>query len=97
MITFNAQTQNLEIPLETLKRVSGELTYTLRCIREIAGKPMGKYRREGPLEPDDHAQRAVIDLAKAIGINLGADWGDQIDLRTKEEMDSANVPHHKSR
>lgn len=90
MFTFNAQTQNLEIPLETLRRVSGELVYTLRSIREIAGKPMGKYKREGPLEPVDHAQRAVIDLAKAIGINLGADWGDQIDLRTKDELDTEN-------
>ena len=87
MLTFNAQTQNLEMPVDTLKRVSGELTYTLRCIREIAGKPMGKYQRDVRLAPDDHAQRAVLSLAKSIGINLGAEWGNEIDLRTKEELD----------
>lgn len=85
MITFNAQTKNLEIPAETLSRVSDELIYTLRSIREIAGLPMDRYERPGPLEPADHAQRAVLEIANALGINLGAKWGNEIDLRTQEE------------
>lgn len=89
MITFNAHTKNLEIPIATLEKVSFELVYTLRSIREIAGKPMGKYKRPGPLEPSDHAQRAVLDIAKALGINMGATWGNEIDLRNPEELDEA--------
>jgi hypothetical protein len=91
MITYNAHTKNLEIPVETLERVSYELNYTLRSIRDIAGLPMDKYERPGPLEPADHAQRAVLEIANALGINMGARWGNEIDLRTKEEFNSANV------
>jgi hypothetical protein len=93
MITYNAHTKNLEIPVETLERVSYELTYTLRSIREIAGLPMDKYERPGPLEPADHAQRAVIEIANALGINMGAKWGNEIDLRNADD-NSANARDH---
>lgn len=86
MITFNAQTKSLEIPVATLERVSCELTYTLRSIREIAGLPMDKYPRPGPLEPADHAQRAVLEIANALGINMGAKWGNEIDLRNADDI-----------
>ena len=86
MITFNAHTKNLEIPIATLERMGCELIYTLRCIREIADLPMDKYHQSGLLKPADHAQRAVISVAKEIGINLGADWGNEIDLRSAEEL-----------
>ena len=92
MITYNAQTKNLEIPAATLERVSYELIYTLRSIREMAGLPMDKYERPGPLEPADHAQRAVLEIAMALGITLGAKWGNEIDLRNSDDI-SENAKH----
>ena len=86
MITFNAHTKNLEIPVATLERVSYELTHTLRSIREIAGLPMDKYPRSGPLEHADYAQCAVLEIANALGINMGAKWGNEIDLRNADDI-----------
>ena len=86
MITFNAQTKSLEIPVATLERVSYELIYILRSIREISGLPMDKYPRPGVFEPADHAQRSVLEIAKALGINMGAKFGNEIDLRRTDDI-----------
>jgi len=85
-MTYNANTGSLEIPIEKLKHISGELKYTLRSIREIAGLPMGTYNRSGALTIADHSQRAIIDLARSLEINLGANWGHELDLRTDDEI-----------
>jgi hypothetical protein len=53
----------------------------------MAGLPLDKYRQDGPLSNADHAQRGIIDAAKKLGIDLGADWGSDLDLR-----DPADIP-----
>jgi len=83
---YNAKTKRLEIRKDTLERVSHEMIYTLRCIREFAGLPMDRYKQEGPLNRADHAQRAIIGIAKQIGIDLGAEWGCDLDLREDHDF-----------
>ena len=63
--------------LKALVVSTGELDHTyflinhaLKCLRESAGLPLSKYRREGPLTPHDHAAMALIEL----GMNLGIDF-----------------------
>jgi hypothetical protein len=90
-MNYNANTKQLEIKLETLEIVSHELRYVLRCIRELADLPMDRYKRGGPLSRADHAQKAVLDAARIMGIDFGARWGDELDLREADDIDGQNA------
>lgn len=90
-MNYNANTKQLEIKLETLEIVSHELRYVLRCIRELADLPMDRYKRDGPLSRADHAQKAVLDAARIMGIDFGAKWGDELDLRERDDIDEQNA------
>jgi hypothetical protein len=66
---------------EEAQMAAGYLMYALRNIREAAGLPLDKHERSGCLEPADHAQRGILEAAKALGMDLGAEWGNELDLR----------------
>jgi len=56
----------------------------MRHIRLQAGLPLDRYRQEGGLTDADHAMKAILDAAKALGIEMEAEWGEQLDLRNLE-------------
>ena len=68
MITYNARTKNLEIPISTLERVSFELIYTLRSIREIAGLPMDHFMQITPSH--SHSQTIFTCILVAASVLL---------------------------
>lgn len=78
---YNAQSESFEISPENLKLAAYALEHALHHIRKIAGLPLDKYERTGCLTSADHAQKGIIDAGKAVGIYLGADWGNELDLR----------------
>lgn len=78
---YNAQTDCFEIKPEELKRAAGHMYYALRNVRTLAGLPLDKYEQKGGLQPADHAQCGIINAAAAVGIYLGAEWGNELDLR----------------
>lgn len=71
----------ITITPEEAQRAAHLMIYALRNIREMAGLPLDKHERPGMLEPVDHAQRGILDAAKALGMDLGAEWGNELDLR----------------
>lgn len=71
----------ITITTEEAQMAAGCLMYALRSIRESAGLPLDKYERDGMLEPADHAQRGILEAAKYLGMDLGAEWGNELDLR----------------
>jgi hypothetical protein len=85
-MTYNAKTKNLEISTATLEKVGYDLFYALRCIRKMSGSPMDKYKSGNILSESDHAQKAIINVADTLGIDLGAKWGNEIDLREPDEL-----------
>lgn len=84
---YNPKTKSFEISQSDLELISMELTYAMRGIRELAGLPMDKYQNtpNTGLTAADHAQKGIIDAAKHIGIDMGGDWGNQIDLRRDDD------------
>lgn len=80
---YHAPSKGFTIDLSDLTSATYDLFYSLKNIRELAGLPMTKYEREGFLTKADHAQKGIIDAAKALGIDLGASWGNEIDLTDK--------------
>lgn len=72
----------ITITPEEAQRAASSLIYAIKSIRECAGLPMDKYEREsGFLEPADHAMKGILDAAADLGIDLGAKWGNELDLR----------------
>ena len=78
---FIAKSRSFAITQKELEMAGYYLLDAIRNIRELAGLPMDKYPRDGMLEPADFAQRGIILAADAMGIDLGAEWGNQLDVR----------------
>jgi hypothetical protein len=53
-------------------------------IRDMAKKPRKPYKSDGALTPCDYACKGIIDAAKDLGIDLGADWGHELDLTSEK-------------
>ena len=54
--------------------------YAIQRMRVMAGFPTGRREHEGPLQEIDHAEKAVIDCLKGIGIDMGVTWGYELDV-----------------
>jgi hypothetical protein len=78
---YDAQKDRFTISPSDLRRAGLGFLYALRKIRETAGLPLDRYERDAPLSAADHAMKGVIDAAKAVGIDLGGEWGNEIDVR----------------
>jgi hypothetical protein len=78
---YIAKSKSLTITEKELQYAAFNLLWAIKNIRELASLPFDKYERKGPLTPDDYAQKCIIDAANAIGIDLGAEWGEELDVR----------------
>lgn len=79
-MTYDATRDRFTVDHEKLKLAAGSFRYALRHVRKAAGLPLDRYNGDA-LTSADHAQKGIIDGAKALGIDLGADWGCDLDLR----------------
>ena len=77
---FHAPTGQFTISADAMKRASMSLLYAMGHIRDLEKKPRTPYKLKGGLTPGEHACKGIIDAAKDLGIDLGADWGYQLDL-----------------
>ena len=85
-MTFNGVSKRFEIDASRFEAVSNNLCYALALIRRAYDLPLDKYERNGPLEESDHAQRAIIEVANSMDIDLGSRWGNEIDLREMDDL-----------
>lgn len=84
MATYDPLHKMFHVPLEDMESVGLHLLYAMREIRALGGLPLDKYERTGLLQPEDMAQKALINIAERLGLDLGARWGNEIDLRVIE-------------
>lgn len=77
---YDGKTGRFTIDAVNMKTAYQGFMRTLVRIRKYNGLPMHPYKRETMLSESDQAQRDIIDTAKLLGIYLGADWGNEIDL-----------------
>jgi hypothetical protein len=79
-VRFHAPTGQFTVEAERLKFAATCFRHALCAIRELAGLPLTRYERNGALTSADHAQRAVIEGAESVGIDLGGRYGNEIDV-----------------
>lgn len=77
---YHAPTGQFTVSQMDLESAAHGFIYAIRNIRDLAGLPHSKYKRDGSLTPADHAQKGIIDAAKSLGIDLGAEWGEDLDV-----------------
>ena len=87
---YDAKTKRFTVSAQEMQLAAGSFYYALRHIRELAGLPLDRYERDGALENADHAQRGILDAAKTLGIDLGAEWGEDLDLREDSDISKKN-------
>jgi len=81
---FHAPTGQFTVDHKNLERAAFNMKAVIRHIRELSGRPLTKYKVDGPLENPEFAQQRVIDIAKSIGIDLGSDWGNELDVSDQD-------------
>ena len=80
---YHSPSKGFIIGAHDLESVCGNLRYGLWSLREAAGKPFGRIKRVlpiGPMTPIDHAEAAFMEIARHLGIDLGAESADDLDL-----------------
>lgn len=77
---YSAVHNKLLVTPEELKQFSIELRYAMADIRKALKVPLTPRKREVGLERIDHIERSILTACKSIGVDLGAEWGDKIDL-----------------
>lgn len=77
---YHAPTKKFVLNIRDIESATYSFIYALRNIRQSNGLPLTKYERDVVLTEADHAQKGIIDGAKYIGIDLGANWGNELDL-----------------
>lgn len=80
-MNYHAQSRQFTVSHKDIQMAADSFIYAIRNIRLAAGLPLTRYKREGGmLEDHDHAMKGIIDGAKALGIDLGAEWGEDLDV-----------------
>lgn len=79
---YHAPTRQMTVEFGQLDRAALNAIFAIRNIRKMAGLPLTKYESPGLLEPADHAQKAIIEAMNALGVDLGAVWGHELDVST---------------
>jgi hypothetical protein len=83
-ITYNPKTKSIQIKPEDMEMAYHNFLYAIRHIRIAAGLPLDRYKHEGLLSDTDHAMRGILQGASFLGIDMGAEWGEQLDVRKIE-------------
>ena len=80
---YHAPTKCFVIEPRAIEGAAMYLRYAIKTIREQGGFPLEPHKRPGCMTLCCHAEKALIDLANEIGIDLGGRWPGEIDLRDK--------------
>ena len=76
---YHALTNEFTVSPQQLKQASAHFFYAIKAVKETAGLPLHPYKRETCLEKPDFAMCGIIQAAKSLGIDLGAEFGNDID------------------
>lgn len=80
-LRYHAPSGCLLLPADAPAKTATNLRQAMRRIREVAGLPLDRYEVPGAMSPADLAQQSLVTIARDFGIDLGAEWCNEIDLR----------------
>lgn len=77
---YHAPTGQFTITQKSIEYAAYSFIAAIRHIREISGRPLTKYKVDRPLEAPEFAQQRIIDAAKNLGIDLGSELCNELDV-----------------
>lgn len=77
---YHAPTNQFTISADDMKRASSLLRWSIRNIRDAHNLDPKGYKNEGPMEAPQFAETGILDAAKTLGIDLGADRYGKLDV-----------------
>ncbi len=78
---YSAKAKQFTLEVKDFEFISMNLLYAIKQIRLVTGLPMDRYKQDGPLERQDYAMRAIIEIGNLLDIDLGSQWGNELDVR----------------
>jgi hypothetical protein len=80
---YHAPTKCFVIERQSMELLAMQLRYAMQGVRELGGFPLEPHKRDSCMTRACHVEKALIDLADRLGIDLGGTRPGQIDLRDK--------------
>lgn len=77
---YHSPTKSLTIAVPDIERASFCFLNAIKNIRKASKRPLTPYKVDAELRDDDFAMKSLLDGAKSIGIDLGAEWGNELDV-----------------
>lgn len=79
-MNYNPNKSVLQITPAEADQAGAYLLYAIKKIKQSAGKPLTPYKHDmRPLDDAEHAMHGILSGAAALGMDLGARWGNEID------------------
>lgn len=79
-MTYSAIHKKLLVEPEELNRFATQMLYAMASIRKEMNIPLPAREDNTSLAPIDHIEKGIIDALLKIGIDLGVEWGCELDL-----------------
>lgn len=79
-LNYHAQTKQFTFPLRTLEIAAMSLRYAIKHIRLQAGLPLTPHKEAAPMRDAQFAEKALLDLAADLGIDLGTTRPGKLDV-----------------
>lgn len=79
---YHPSSKSLLIEPKTLDSVAGFLLYAIKCVRQTEKLPVEGFDEQGKaLTPALYAESAILDCARFLEIDLGADRPGQLNVK----------------
>jgi hypothetical protein len=85
IMTYSAVHKGLIVNQEDLQLLADLVKYSMKKYRIITCTPLGKRDKSGMLQDIDHAERALLEGLRKTGVDLGVEWGADLDLSHESE------------
>lgn len=81
---YHAPSNEFTVPLDSLKSGAASLRFAIKMIRQTAGLPLEGGERPVQMSDACHAEQAILDASRMLGIDLGAARAGQLDVRSAD-------------
>jgi hypothetical protein len=82
-MTYHAPTQQFTITPDSLRLASDAMLWAIKCLRESHHLDLRGYKIEGSMQAPQFAESAILEAARAVGIDLGADRYGRLDVSNR--------------
>ena len=79
-MTYHAPSNQFTVCVADLQRAAHSLRWAIKHIRAGHNLDLKGYKRDGPMDDPEFAESGILDAAKVLGIDLGADRPGKLDV-----------------